>query len=180
MSKSGFLNDLKEFAKVLVPTFIVMWFLTTYIIANAVVPSGSMEPTIMTGSRLIGNRLSYRNKEPERGDIIIFRYPDDERVYFIKRIIGLPGEKVEIIPNDNGDGYGYVRVNGTRINEPYLTEKMIVTRYMAFDVPDGCYFFMGDNRNNSNDGRYWKTHYVTRKQLIAKALFQYWKGFKKL
>lgn len=166
--------------KTFVPIFLFMWALTTFLIANAVVPSGSMEPTIMTGSRLIGNRLSYLGSDPKRGDIIIFRYPDDPRIYFIKRLIGVPGDKVEIVPNENGDGYGYVKINGERLEEPYLAEPMAVGEYLAYDVPEDSYFFLGDNRNHSKDARYWGTTFVTRKQLVAKAVFQYWKGFKKL
>ena len=74
----------------------VAMFLKNYIIINADVPTGSMENTIMPGDRLIGNRLAYRSKSPERGDIVIFRYPDNEEELYVKRVIGLPGETVDI------------------------------------------------------------------------------------
>ena len=181
MTLKGFKKDLIDMAKVLFPAIAITWIVMFFLIANAIVPSGSMEPTIMTGSRIIGNRLAYKGgKTPERGDIIIFRYPDDESYYFVKRLIGKSGDVVEIIPNENMDGYGYVRVNGDRLNEPYLSEQMSVEEYQRYEVPDGCYFFMGDNRNHSNDARYWNNTYVKEEKIVAKVLFQYWKGFKKI
>lgn len=167
--------------KIFIPAAAFSWVVTTFLIANAIVPSGSMENTIMTGSRVIGSRLSYKfNNLPERGDVIIFRYPDDESIYFVKRLIGLPGDKVEIVKNDPEDGYGYVMVNGEKLDEPYLAEEMEVTSNQEFDVPENSYFFMGDNRNNSNDARYWNNTFVEKDKIIAKVLFQYWKGFKNL
>ena len=168
-----------DMIELFLPAMLFAWFITTFIIANAVVPSGSMESTIMTGSRIVGNRLAYAfENEPKRGEVVIFKYPDTENVYFVKRLIGVPGDTIEIIPNE--DGTGYVSVNGERIDEPYLNEPMIVAEYQKYEVPEDSYFFMGDNRNHSNDARYWNTTYVTEDQLVAKVLFQYWKGFKKI
>lgn len=179
MSLKEFKKDIKDMVKLFLPAVIIAWFITTYLIANAVVPSGSMETTIMTNSRLIGNRLAYRfGAKPERGDVVIFKYPDDESLYFVKRLIGLPGDTVEIVPNDSDDGYGYVKINGERINEPYLNGLMEVSEYSKYEVPEESYFFLGDNRNHSNDARYWDTAYVKEEKLVAKVLFQYWKGFK--
>jgi len=178
---SGLKKDMIDMIKLFLPAIVVAWFITTFIIANAIVPSGSMESTIMTGSRLVGNRLAYKfGNLPERGDIIIFKNPDNEKIYFVKRLIGIPGDVVEIIPNENEDGYGYVKINGERINEPYLNEQMIVDQYQKFEIPEKSYFFMGDNRNHSNDARYWDHTFVKEDKLVAKVLFQYWKGLKKL
>lgn len=175
----GFKKDAKEFLKVFIPAFLFAWIITTFFIANAYVPTGSMIPTIMPESRLIGNRLAYKfGEEPKRGDVIIFIYPDDGKTYFVKRLIGEPGDVVEIIPNESDDGYGYVRVNGERLNEPYLNEPMEVDSYQKFEVPEDKYFFMGDNRNNSNDARYWENTYVDEDKIVAKVLFQYWNKFK--
>lgn len=170
-------KSILNFIKMLIPSFLIALFITNFLIANAYVPSGSMETTIMTGSRLIGNRLAYKfNNNPERGDIVIFRYPDNEKIYYVKRIIGMPGDTVEIIPNRNGIGYVYI--NGHPIPEPYLKEEMYVEKYQKFEVPENAYFCMGDNRNNSADARYWKKPFVYKDKIIAKVLFQYWKGFK--
>lgn len=178
----GFKHDLKDIIRWILPAVAAGWFITTFLIANSIVPSGSMESTIMTGSRLVGSRLAYKLGDlPERGDIIIFKYPDNERIYFVKRLIGLPGDVIEVMPEDKKeDGTGYVKVNGERLNEPYLNEKMLVDKYQKFEVPEKSYFFMGDNRNHSNDARYWEHTYVNENKLAAKVLFQYWKGFKKI
>ena len=161
----------------------IAFCLNTFIIANSRIPSASMENTIMTGDRVIGSRLSYLFSEPERGDIIIFRYPLDEKVYYVKRLIGLPGETVDIVG-------GKVYINGSTepLDEPYLKEEMRPEQSMHFEVPEGCYFFLGDNRNDSLDARYWELlammddnadpdhdyTFVERDKLIAKVLFRYY------
>ena len=143
--------------------------LNTFIIANSRVPSGSMENTIMTNDRVIGSRLSYKFSDPERGDIAIFRFPDDESLFYVKRIIGLPGETVDII-----NGAVYINGSETPLDEPYLKEAMIPEEDMHFEVPEDSYFMMGDNRNYSYDARYWTNTYVARDKIIAKVLFRYW------
>lgn len=176
----GFEQDIIDIIKVFGPSFLVVWLLTTFIIANSYIPSGSMESTIMTGSRVMGNRLAYKfGTEPQRGEIIIFRYPDNPKVYFVKRLIGLPGDTVEIKKNASDPGYGSVYINGELLEESYLNEKMEVPEEMSFEVPEDSYFFLGDNRNYSNDARYWEHTYVKKDALVAKVIFQYWKGFKK-
>ena len=138
--------------------------INNFILLNAKVPSGSMENTIMTGDRLFGFRLSYLMEDPKRGDIVIFKYPDNESINYIKRIIGLPGETVTI-----KDSKVYINNSATPLNDG-----------MQFQVPEGCYFMMGDNRNNSKDSRYWNNTYVARDKILAKAIFRYWGGFKLL
>lgn len=147
-------------------------FLNTFIIANSYVPTGSMEKTIESKSRIIGTRINYYLSEPKKQDIIIFHNPDNSKQYLVKRLIGTPGDIVEIVPDNEGE-YGYVRVNGEVIDEPYLNESMIVDKYEKYTIPKDSYFFLGDNRNNSKDSRYLDNHYATRKQIIAKVLFEY-------
>ena len=145
-----------------------------FIIVNSTVPSGSMENTIMTNSRMIGLRLSYLFEEPERGDIIIFHYPDDPKQIFVKRIIGLPGETVEVKA-------GITYIDGEPLEEDYINPSywngsLEGRGYDSgpFTVPEGSYFVMGDNRGNSHDSRFWQNHFVSRKAIIGKALFCYW------
>lgn len=170
--KTGWKKELLEWVKIIVSAALIAFVLNTFIIANSEVPSGSMENTIMTGDRVIGSRLSYRFDDPERGDIAIFRFPDNEKIYYVKRIIGLPGETVDII-----DGHVYITSPGSDekqlLNEPYLREPMIPEAPMHFEVPEDCYFMMGDNRNYSLDARRWENTYVKREKLIAKVLFRY-------
>ena len=132
-----------------------------FVLVNAEIPSGSMENTIMTGDRVFGNRLSYTFSEPERFDIIIFRYPDDESQLFIKRIIGLPGETVEI-------HNGQIFIDGSAAPlEDVETKEFMHGSFGPYTVPDNCYFVMGDNRNNSKDSRYWEHTFVTKDEIIG-------------
>lgn len=145
-------------------------FLYTQILASAYIPSESMENTLMVSDRIIGNRLAYKfGKEPERFDIIIFNAPDDGELY-IKRIIGLPGEKVTISD-------GSVLINNKIIDDSFIMEPMEDNEDMEFHVPEGHYFVLGDNRNDSYDSRYWDDPYVSQNSIVAKAVFKYWKGF---
>jgi signal peptidase I len=153
-----------------VAALLVAVFLKNYIIINANVPSGSMENTIMTGDRLIGNRLAYLKSDPERGDIIIFHYPDNEQEIYVKRVIALPGETVEVC-----DGKIYIDGSETPLDEPYLKEEWTVaTGPYEFEVPEDSYLVMGDNRNDSWDARYWANKYVAKDKILGKAVFAYW------
>lgn len=148
----------------------VALFLKNFIIINATVPTGSMENTIMPGDDLLGLRTAYLFKDPQRGDIIIFKFPDDESQKFIKRIIGLPGDLVQI-----EDGKVYINGSTTSLEEPYLKEEWTRnTGPFEFVVPEGCYFVMGDNRNDSLDSRYWDNPFVTEDEIIGKAEFIYY------
>lgn len=162
-------SEIISWLQILLAAACIALVLNTCIIANSRVPSGSMENTIMTNDRVIGSRLSYKFSDPERGDIAIFRFPDDPSIYYVKRIIGLPGETVDII-----DGAVYIDGSDTPLDEPYLKEAMIPEEDMHFEVPEDSYFMMGDNRNYSYDARYWTNTYVSRDKIIAKVLFRYW------
>lgn len=172
-------NEIISWLQVLITAAVIAFCINTFIIANSQVPTGSMETTIMPGDRVIGSRLSYRFGEPERGDIAIFLYPDDEargiKTYYVKRIIGMPGDTIDIV-----DGKLYLNGSETPLDEPYIREEMMLEPPMHYEVPEDCYFMMGDNRNYSNDSRRWTNTYVHRDKLIAKVLFQYFPKFKKL
>ena len=142
--------------------------ITNFVIINANIPSGSMENTIMTGDKLIALRTAYWFNDPERGDIIIFEYPDNEEEWFIKRVIALPGETVEV-----RDGKVYINNSTTPLDEPYIKEEP-VEDFGPYTVPKDGYFVMGDHRNNSNDARDWQTHYVRRDEILGKAWFRYY------
>lgn len=150
--------------------FLIGQFINQVLITNAYVPTGSMESTIPAKSRVIGNRLAYINNDPERGDIIIFPYPDNEEDIFIKRIVGLPGETIEVID-------GTVYINGTVLEEDYLKEEMIGS-FGPYTVPEDCYFVMGDNRNDSLDARYWTNKFVERDKIQSKAVCVLFPKFK--
>ena len=168
--KASIKAEVFSWVKVIVSAIIIALLVDFFIIANAVVPTGSMETTIPAGSRIMGLRLSYDFKEPERGDIVIFKYPDDESVDYLKRIIGLPGETVEIIS-------GKVYINGELLDEPYLSEEP-TGDYGPYQVPEDSYFMLGDNRAVSKDSRYWHNTYVKKDKIIAKAFVMYWPSLK--
>ncbi len=169
--KTNVLKEVIDWVAVIVCAVIISFLINTFVIVNATVPTSSMESTIMAGDRVIGSRLYYLRHEPERGDIIVFDYPDDPNILYIKRVIGVPGDHIEI----RG---GVVYINGEPIDEPYLN---VVTEgeWGPYDVPADSYFMLGDNRNDSADSRYWHNTFLTRDGIVGKAVFKYWKGFER-
>lgn len=212
MTKKKFILELLGWVKTLVFAVVVALLLTQFVIINAVIPSGSMENTIMTGDRVFGVRKPLWFGKPERGDIIVFKYPVNElmkkklkdagkedyakendvsSVNYVKRLIGLPGETIRI-----RNGKIYVDGDSTPLDEPYLKEKWVEENdgYL-FEVPEGKYFVLGDNRNISEDARYWSEEaldiaedagielteeelsdvsFVDEDELLGKVYFRYW------
>ena len=166
--KSSFIKELLLWIAAIAAGILTAVFISNFIIVNAEIPSGSMENTIMPGDRILGNRLAYLNSDPERFDIIIFRYPDDESQLFIKRVIGLPGETVEI-----RDGSIYINGSDEPLQDVNIKAPMEGS-FGPYTVPEDCYFVMGDNRNNSKDSRYWENTFVTKDEILGKAFFKYW------
>ena len=163
------LKEVLEWILIIVFAIVAAMLINKYVILKAKVPTGSMEHTIEVGDCIMGFQLAYMFSEPERGDIVIFPYPDNPEVTYVKRIIGLPGETVEI---KNGAVY----IDGTPIKEPYLKEAM-KGEYGPYVVPEGCYFMLGDNRNSSADSRKWKNTYLKEEDILAKVLFRYSPSF---
>ena len=141
------------------------FFLNKFMIANAQVPTSSMETTVMAGDRILVNRLSYVFSEPKRGDIVTFVYPDDGKTLYLKRIMGLPGETIE-----GKDGIIYI--DGEPLKQDY-TEEVSEDDIGPYTVPEGAYFMMGDNRNDSWDSRYWEHKFVELQDIIGKAAVSY-------
>ena len=161
-------RELFQWVAAIVAAVLIALAIDNFVIVNAQIPSGSMENTIMTGDRVIGNRFAYSFSDPQRFDIIIFRYPDDESQLFIKRIIGLPGETVEI-----RDGKIYLNGSDEPL-EDVQTKETMVGSFGPYTVPETSYFVMGDNRNDSKDSRYWTNTFVTKDEILGKAIFRYW------
>lgn len=142
------------------------------------IPSGAMEPILLVGDYILTDNSVYRARDPQRGDIIVFKYPADERRNFVKRIIGMPGEEIHIRGRQ-------VIVNGTPLVEPYIkfadsalarASPQASCGYAygceATIVPPDSYFVMGDYRDNSLDSRYWG--FVKREKITGKAFLIYW------
>ena len=161
-------RELFQWVAAIVAAVLIALAIDNFVIVNAQIPSGSMENTIMTGDRVIGNRFAYSFSDPQRFDIIIFRYPDDERQLFIKRIIGLPGETVEI-----RDGKIYLNGSDEPL-EDVQTKETMVGSFGPYTVPENSYFVMGDNRNNSSDSRTDMVGNIKRENIIGKAWLRIW------
>lgn len=140
--------------------------LRTFVIQAFWIPSGSMIPTLEPGDRVLVLKFWYSLPKvaPKHGQIVVFKYPVDPRRDFVKRIIGLPGDTVEI-------KHGTVFVNGTELVERYVKNQDNYNMD-AIVVPDKSYFCLGDNRPNSQDGRFWG--FVTSNFLRGPAVFRYW------
>ena len=120
--KTKIIKEVTSYAVIIVAAVCVAVFVNSFILSNTRIPTGSMENTIMCGNRLFGNRLAYKFEKPSRGDIIIFKFPDDPtgKTNYIKRVIGLPGETVNIVD-------GIVYIDGKKLEENYLKESSGVT-----------------------------------------------------
>ena len=152
------MEELWEYIKMIIFVVVVVFIVNNVLLINAKIPSESMEDTIMTGDRIFGNRLAYINKDPQRFDIVIFKYPDDETQLFIKRVIGLPGETVEI-----RDGKVYIDGAETPLDDSFTPEPP-QGNWGPEVVPEGSYFMLGDNRNRSKDSRFWTNTFVKKRK----------------
>lgn len=172
--KINWKKELLSWVIIIAVAYILAQIITKCIIMKTVIISGSMIPTLTGGlddvrdDIVIGKRLSYLFDDPERGDVVFFAFPDDEKQVFVKRIIGLPGETVHIV-----DGKVYIDDSPKPLDEPYLNEPMDDDEDLTFTVPEDSYFMLGDNRNNSRDSRYWRHNFVERDKIYAKAWFKF-------
>ena len=177
---------LREYAEAAAIAILLALVIRTFVVQAFKIPSGSMEPTLLIGDHILVNKFIYGIKlpvlrhtlvpigKPKRNDVIVFIYPVDTSKDFIKRVIGLPGDKVEI----SGQR---VSINGKPFDDKYgfhaAPEKMTTTggkesKFGPVIVPDGHYFVMGDNREHSYDSRFWG--FVPSQSIKGKAFIIYW------
>jgi len=147
-----FWDGLREWLQVIVIALVISLPIRFFIAEPFIVNGPSMDPTFSTGQFLIVDRLTYRFNEPQRGDVIIFRYPNNPKVYYIKRIIGLPGEKLTI---ENGKVNITSSGTSTILKEPYIAESHLSKESETITLDEKQYFVMGDNRIQSSDSRLW-------------------------
>ncbi len=147
-------HSVREWIQVIIIALIVALPVRFFIAEPFIVNGASMDPTFSTGQFLIVDRLSYRLGEPKRGDVVVFEYPNNPSVYYIKRIIGLPNEvvnikngKVSIVNDKNPDGI--------QLNEPYIDASHVSVDTLNEALGPTEYFVMGDNRSQSSDSRVW-------------------------
>ena len=175
MTEKDTVNIKQELKKALpfITIIILVCLANKFLIFNTTIPTSSMVSTLNIGDCLFGNRLTYIFSNPKRGDIITFKAPDDEDTIYVKRVIGIEGDTIKI-------NNGYVWRNNELLNEEYIHEPMNHDGFLeVFEVPKGCVFVMGDNRNNSFDARYWNNHYVSKDKIISKLGMKYYDGEKK-
>ena len=195
-----------EYAKSFFPIFLIVLILRSFIFEPFKIPSGSMMPTLLIGDFILVNKFDYgirlpvlntkvlENKTPDRGDIVVFRYPEDPSIPFIKRIVGLPGEKISyhnktLYINDisitqvlngryNAHGSGQM-MDGASLrveNLDDIAHEILISsnrpsQELEVNVPEGHYFVLGDNRDNSKDSRFWG--FVPDENLVGRA-FMIW------
>jgi len=144
------------------------WTIRNNIVRAYKTPASSMEPTLLVGDCLVADTKIYKSEKPKRGDIIIFEFPKDPSKDFIKRVIATEGEKVEIIRNK-------IYINDQLMDDPwghFRRPRSSIEDYPPVKVPPDCLFVMGDNRDNSQDSRFWG--FVNIKKVKGKALYLYW------
>lgn len=149
---------------------LVTFFIIKYVGQRTEVIGRSMEPTLSDGDNLIVDKLTFMFREPKRGEIVVFPYRDRDGVYYIKRVIGLPGETVYI--NEKGNVY----IDGNLIEEDYIKEltKEAGIASVPLELKEDEYFVMGDNRNNSTDSRSPSIGVVKRDEIIGRAFMRIW------
>ena len=155
---------LKASLQVAVVAVVLFVLIVTFVVQGYCVSGNCMDPNLRTGERILGSKIVYRFKSLARGDIVVFKYPEDPNKIFIKRIIGLPGETIEMRA-------GQVYINGNPLREPYLLHDPHGS-YGPEQIKLGYLFVMGDNRDQSNDSRYWGE--LPIKNVQAKAWIRYW------
>jgi signal peptidase I len=182
-------STIREYFESIVIAVILALFVRTWVVQAFKIPTGSMENNLLIGDHLLVNkfvfgpttgsfeRALFPMRDPHRGDVVVFKYPDEPDRDFIKRVIGLPGETLELRNKK-------VYINGQPIDEPYvhflegareaqeITSYDVRERYGPVKVPEGQYFVMGDNRDNSQDSRYWG--FLPRSYIKGRALMIYW------
>lgn len=169
--KSSLLKDIFGFFAYIAVIIGVTYVIITYVGQRTNVSGNSMLPTLENGDNLIVDKISYRFRDPERYDIIVFPYKYEEDTYYIKRIIGLPGDTVQVKE-------GKIYINGEILNESYGLEEIEIGKEGIARNPitlgEEEYFVMGDNRNNSSDSRDTSVGVLTRDDLIGRAWIRVW------
>ena len=166
MKNSTLGQEIKDWVVSILIAVVLAFFIRYFIVELYMVEGPSMRPTLVNSERLVVNKFIYHFKQPERGDVLVFRYPRDPSRDFIKRVIAVAGDTIEIKD-------GRVFLNGQLQNEPYILEKTR-SSYSLATVPEGTIFVMGDNRNNSEDSRFKDVGFVPLDMIKGKAVMVFW------
>lgn len=156
----------KDILTVVVIPIVIAVLLVRVLFLCSIVQSGSMEPTIMTKDVVVANALAYKARTPQRGDIVYVQNEQTNDELYVKRIVGMPGETVSFQD-------GYVYIDGQKLDEAYISDDIETNCDKTFEVPEGCYLVLGDNRENSLDSRYWDNPYVERADIKGKIIVNF-------
>jgi len=171
----SFWSDLKDFSfdtiRIIVISLIIIVGIRTFVMQPFFVNGQSMEPNFYDGDYLIVNEIDYRFNDPKRGDVIIFHYPKDTRQFFIKRVIGLPGEKIEIKDNKITI-YNREHPDGLTLDEAYLPQSAVISGSYSQELKNDEYYVLGDNRSASADSRFWGV--LEKRHIVGKAWIRAW------
>lgn len=176
----------REYAEAIAIAILLALFIRTFVVQAFKIPSGSMLPTLLIGDHLLVNKFIYGIrvpfsgkvlvplKDPKSGDIIVFKFPKDRTIDYIKRVVGVPGDKIEVknkkvYRNDKLAEDPFAHFTSTTILPGSVSPK---DNFGPITVPEGKYFVMGDNRDNSSDSRFWG--FVETNDVLGKAMIIYW------
>jgi len=173
-----------SWAKTIIITLLLAFTINNFVIVNAQVPTGSMEDTIRTNDRVVAFRLSYLFRQPERFEVVVFRGPPGDTDLYVKRIMGLPGDRLLILD-------GHVYINGAQVPERYdFVKGELIGNHGVFNndtgilepfvIPYGHFFVLGDFRTNSVDSRTWSETFIPRGRILGRVAFRYFPGFANL
>ena len=162
-------NFWKELVKLVVIAVVIVIPFRLFIAQPFIVDGASMDPTFENSQYLIVDELTYHFNTPQRGSVLIFKYPKDPKKFFIKRVIGLPNEQV-VINNGQVTIINTENPNGLKLNEPYVVYKKEDSH--SVKLGENEYFVMGDNRAGSSDSRYWGP--VPEKNIVGRPIFRVW------
>ncbi len=172
MKKEAVVRETKEWINSILVALVLTLIIRAFVVQAYKIPSGSMMPTLLVGDKLFVNKYIYRFEPPKRGDIIVFKYPVDPKKDFIKRLVGMAGDRVEIRD-------GKIYVNDEPLDDPETFGRFYYYNHDPYggpreviQVPEDTYFVLGDNSANSTDSRFWG--FVPKKYVLGKAVFRWW------
>ena len=172
IKKETVVRETKEWAQSIIIALILTLIIRAYVVQAFKIPSGSMRPTLIEGDKLFVNKFIYRFRSPERGDIVVFKYPEDPKKDFIKRLVAFEGESVEIKD-------GKILIGGKTLSKPDVFTRFYYYNHEKYGgpnekivVPKDAYYVLGDNSANSTDSRFWG--FVPKKNMVGKAFVRWW------
>jgi signal peptidase I len=172
ITKDAVKKEIWEWVKAIIIAIILTTILKTFVIQAFKIPSGSMIPTLLPGDRIFVNKFVLDFRDPKRWEVIVFKYPDDKKKDFIKRVIAVGGEEVEIRS-------GQIFIDSKLVKTPevldgiyYYNQEPYGGTNQPFTIPENSFYVLGDNSMSSRDSRYWG--FVPKKDLVGSAIFRWW------